>query len=35
MWQYNVRTGENLEDSLLKLDTYPVKVEGGDIKVAI
>ena len=31
MWQYNVCTGENLEDSLLKLETYPVQVEGGDI----
>lgn len=35
MWQYNVRTGENLEDSLLKLDTYPVKVEGDDINVEL
>jgi len=35
MWQYNVCTGENLEDSLLKLETYPVQVEGGDIKVAV
>ena len=35
MWQYNVRTGQNLEDSLLKLDTYPVQVDGDDIKVAI
>lgn len=34
MWQYNVRTGANLEDSLLKVDTYPVLVEGDDIKVA-
>lgn len=35
MWQYSVRTGENLEDSLLKLETYPVQVEGDDIKVAL
>ncbi|HEV2245422.1 MAG TPA: Rieske 2Fe-2S domain-containing protein [Terriglobia bacterium] len=35
MWQYNVCTGENLEDSLLKLETYPVQVEGDDIKVAV
>jgi nitrite reductase (NADH) small subunit len=35
MWQYNVRTGENLEDSLLKLQTYPVQIDGDDIKVAI
>ncbi|HEV2247176.1 MAG TPA: Rieske 2Fe-2S domain-containing protein [Terriglobia bacterium] len=35
MWQYNVCTGENLEDSLLKLETYPVQVEGDEIKVAV
>jgi nitrite reductase/ring-hydroxylating ferredoxin subunit len=35
MWQYNVRTGENLEDSLLRLETYQVQIEGDDIKVAI
>lgn len=35
MWQYNVRTGENLEDSLLKVDTYPVRVSGDDIEVEI
>ncbi|HUX09071.1 MAG TPA: Rieske 2Fe-2S domain-containing protein [Terriglobia bacterium] len=35
MWEYNVCNGENLEDSMLKLETYPVQVEGDDIKVAI
>jgi 3-phenylpropionate/trans-cinnamate dioxygenase ferredoxin component len=35
MWQYNVTNGENLEDSMLKLETFPVKVEGDDIKVAL
>lgn len=35
MWQYNVCTGENLEDSLLKVETYPVQVDGDDIKVAV
>ena len=35
MWQYNVRTGENLEDSMLKVETYPVRVAGDDIEVEI
>jgi nitrite reductase (NADH) small subunit len=35
MWQYNVRTGENLDDQSLKVATYPVQVEGNDIKVAL
>ncbi len=35
MWQYNVRTGENLDDKSLKLATYPVHVEGNDVKVAV
>ncbi len=35
MWQYNVRTGENLEDSMLKVETYPVRVSGDDIEVEI
>ena len=34
-WEYNVRTGENVEDSSLKVATYPVQVEGGEIKVAV
>jgi nitrite reductase (NADH) small subunit len=35
MWQYNVCTGENLEDSMLKVQTYPVRVSGDDIEVEI
>ena len=35
MWQYNVRTGENLEDSLLKVETYPVRVSGDNIEVEV
>ena len=34
-WEYNVRTGENIGDPLLKLTTYPVQVEGGEIKVGV
>jgi nitrite reductase/ring-hydroxylating ferredoxin subunit len=34
-WEYNVRTGEVVGDSSLKLATYPVQVEGNDIKVAV
>ncbi len=35
MWEYNVRTGEKVGADSLKLATYPVKVEGTDIKVAV
>ncbi len=35
MWEYDVRTGENLDDKTLKLATYPVQVEGDEIKVAV
>jgi len=35
MWEYNVRTGEHLGDPPLKVETYPVQVEGNDIKVAV
>ena len=34
-WEYNVRTGENVEDNSHKVATYPVQVEGGEIKVAV
>jgi nitrite reductase/ring-hydroxylating ferredoxin subunit len=34
-WEYNVRTGETVEDSSLKVATYPVQVEGTEIKVAV
>ncbi len=35
MWQYNVRTGENLRDSSIKVASYPFQVEGNDIQVRI
>ena len=35
MWEYNVRTGENVGDPALKVATYPVQVDGNDIKVAV
>ena len=35
MWEYNVRTGEKVGTSDLKVATYPVAVEGSDIKVAV
>jgi len=34
-WEYNVRTGENVGNAFLKLATYPVQVEEGDIKVGV
>jgi nitrite reductase/ring-hydroxylating ferredoxin subunit len=34
-WQYSVKTGENVRNSAVKVVTYPVQVEGNDIKVAI
>jgi nitrite reductase/ring-hydroxylating ferredoxin subunit len=34
-WEYNVRTGEMVGDSSIKLVTYLVQVEGDDIKVAV
>ena len=35
MWEYNVRTGENVGDASLKVKRYDVQVENGDIKVAV
>ena len=35
LWEYNVRTGEKLGAGSLKVATYPVQVEGSDIKVAV
>ena len=35
MWEYNVRTGEKVGTPSIKLATYPVQVEGSDIKVAV
>ena len=34
-WEYNVRTGEKLNVPAVKVATYPVQVEGNDIKVAV
>lgn len=35
MWEYNVRTGEQVMNPAIKVVTYPVQVEDGDIKVAV
>jgi nitrite reductase (NADH) small subunit len=35
MWEYNVRTGELVADPSVKVVTYPVQIEGTDIKVAV
>jgi nitrite reductase/ring-hydroxylating ferredoxin subunit len=34
-WEYNVRTGEMVGNGSVKIVTYPVRVEGDDIKVAV
>jgi nitrite reductase (NADH) small subunit len=34
-WQYNVKTGTCLTKDGIKMDTYEVRVEDGDIKVAV
>jgi NAD(P)H-dependent nitrite reductase small subunit len=34
-WQYNVRSGEMCGNPAVKVPTYPVRVEGGTVKVAI
>jgi nitrite reductase (NADH) small subunit len=34
-WQYDVRTGKNEFDQAIQLQTFEVKVEGGEVKVAI
>jgi nitrite reductase (NADH) small subunit len=34
-YQYDVRTGENEFDRALRLETYEVVVEDGDVKVAV
>jgi nitrite reductase (NADH) small subunit len=33
-WQYDVRTGENEFDGAIVLETYEVRVEDGDVKIA-
>jgi nitrite reductase (NADH) small subunit len=35
LWEYNVRTGEKVNSPDVKVVTYPVQVEGNDIKVAV
>jgi nitrite reductase/ring-hydroxylating ferredoxin subunit len=35
LWEYNVRTGEMVGNSSVKVVTHPVQIEGGDIKVAV
>jgi len=35
MWEYNVCTGAKVGNDSIKLSTYPVEVEGADIKVGI
>jgi len=34
-WQYDVRSGENEFDRAIRLRTYEVRVEDGEIKVAL
>ena len=34
-WQYDVRTGENEFDRAIQLQTYPVKVQDGEVKVSL
>jgi nitrite reductase (NADH) small subunit len=34
-WQYDLRTGENEFDRAIKLETYQVRVEDGEVKVAV
>jgi nitrite reductase (NADH) small subunit len=34
-WQYDVRTGENEFDHAIQLRTYEVRVEDGEVKVAV
>jgi nitrite reductase/ring-hydroxylating ferredoxin subunit len=35
MWEYNVCTGEKVGNCGVKLTTFPVEVEGTDIKVGV
>ena len=34
-WEYDVRTGENEFDRAIQLRTYEVRVEDGEVKVAL
>jgi nitrite reductase (NADH) small subunit len=35
MWEYNVCTGEKVGNNSIKVTTFPVEVEGTDIKVGV
>ncbi len=34
-WQYDVRTGANLFDRAIRLKTYDVRVEDGEVRVSV
>jgi nitrite reductase (NADH) small subunit len=34
-WQYDVRTGENEFDRTIQLETYEVRVEDGEVRIAV
>jgi nitrite reductase (NADH) small subunit len=34
-WQYDVRTGKNEFDHAIRLQTFQVKVEGGEVQIAL
>jgi nitrite reductase/ring-hydroxylating ferredoxin subunit len=34
-WQYDVTTGKSLFNPSVMMNTYPVEVDGSDIKVAL
>ena len=35
MWEYNVCTGEKIDSPDIKVASYPVQVDGNDVKVAL
>jgi NAD(P)H-dependent nitrite reductase small subunit len=35
MWEYNVRTGEVVANPSIKVASYPVQVEGNEIRIAV
>ncbi|MGA2985235.1 MAG: Rieske (2Fe-2S) protein [Terriglobia bacterium] len=35
MWEYNVCTGQKVGNDSIKVATYPVEVDGADIKVGV
>ena len=35
LWEYNVCTGEKIGNNSIKVTTFPVEVEGTDIKVGV